>query len=163
MSVYTCEKCGSLACTLARCPGCGTVVRNSDQSGIPPGTVRRIVPLLLGLFGLCLAVPAGTKAADAYSVRIAQNQARKDSLLRSESDRQRREERQVMIARADSVLNTIPRSRIAKLTSDQIKLDMVIVGWRSDPLAQRWIKSATTELKRRSSRKESLRAGTAGQ
>jgi hypothetical protein len=162
MSVYTCEVCGSLASTLARCPECGTVVRNSDQSGNPPGALRRIAPLLLGLVGLGLAAPAATKAADAYSVRIAQNQAAKDSLLKVESDRQQLEERQVMIARADSVLKAIPRSRIPKLTTDQIKADITIVGSRSDSLAQRWLKGAATELKRRSSRKGRLGTNAVG-
>jgi hypothetical protein len=161
MSVHACQICGSLASTLARCPECRTVVRNSDQSGDSPGAVRRIAPLLLGLFSLCLAAPAATKAADAYSVRIAQNQATKDSLLRVASDRQRMEEHKVMIARADSVLKAIPRSRIAKLTTDQIKADVTIVGWRSDSLAQRWLKGAATELNRRSSRKERLGAHAA--
>jgi hypothetical protein len=163
MTVYTCESCGSLASTLARCPGCGAVVRNIDQSGISPGALRRVTPFFLGLLGLSLAVPAGIKAVDVYSVRVSQNKAATDSLQRLESERQLAEERRVMIARADSVLLTTPRSRLAKLNSEQIKSDIVIVGWRSDPLAQRWLKSATAELKRRSSKKVPLRAGAAGQ
>lgn len=162
MSVYTCESCGSLASTLARCPGCGAVVRNSDQSGISPGALRRTVPVFLALFGLSISVPAGIKAVNAYDSRVAQNKAATDSLQRLESERQLAEERRVMTARADSILLSTPRSRLAKLNSEQIKSDIMTVGSRSDPLAQRWIKSATAELKRRSSKKGTLHAG-AGQ
>jgi hypothetical protein len=163
MSVYTCESCGSLASTLARCPGCGAVVKNRDQSGTSAGALRRVAPLLLGLFGLALAVPAGTTALDAYEFRAAQNKAASDSLQRVERERQLAEERRVMIARADSILLSTPRSRIAKLKNEQIQSDIVTVGSRSDPLAQRWIKSATAELKRRSSKKGPARAGATGQ
>jgi hypothetical protein len=163
MSVYTCESCGSLASTLARCPGCGAAVRNIDQSGISPRALRRIVPLFLGLFGLSLTVPAGSKAVEAYKSRAAQDKAATDSLQLLQRETQLAEERRVMIARADTILLTTPRSRIAKLNTEQIKSDIVIVGSRSDPLAQRWIKSATAELKRRSSKKGPLHAGATGQ
>jgi hypothetical protein len=103
------------------------------------------------------------KAVDAYKFRAAQSKAASDSLQRLQTESQLAEERRVMIERADAILLTTPRSRLAKLNSEQIKSDIVIVGWRSDPLAQRWIKSATAELKRRSSKKAPLRAGASGQ
>jgi hypothetical protein len=82
MSVYTCESCGSMASTLARCPGCGAVIGNIDQSAILTGVSRRMVPIFLGLFALCLTVPAGIKAVGAYNVRVAENRAKSDSLRR---------------------------------------------------------------------------------
>lgn len=158
MSVYACENCGSVASTLARCPGCGAVVGNPNPPGSAAGLTQRIIPLLLGVFGLALTVPAWSKAVDAYSARVAENQIARDSLRRIESDRQRAEEHRVMIARADSILNTIPRSRIAKLNNEQLNADIAIVAQRSDPIARKWINAATRELKARSNRK-ARRAG----
>lgn len=159
MSVYKCENCGNMASTLAGCPGCGAVVGNIEQSGIATGITRRMIPPALGLFGLCLTVPAGINAVGAYNVRVAENQAKSDSLRRLESDRQHAEERRIMVARADSILNTIPRSRIAKLTSDQLNSDLVIVRSRSDPFARRWIKTATKELDARFAKTKRRSAG----
>jgi hypothetical protein len=152
MTVYTCENCGSVASTLAGCPRCGAAFGSVGQAGIVQKGARAILPFLLGVFGLCLTIPAGMKAVHSYNERVEQNQIRSDSLLRVESDRQREEERRMMVARADSVINTIPRSRITRLSSDQLNSDIVIVGWRSDPLARRWMSAATRELQARSAK-----------
>lgn len=150
MSVYACENCGSVASTLAQCPGCGAVVGKANPPRVAPGLTQRILPLLLGVFGFALTVPAWSKAVDAYSARVAENQIASDSLRRIAIESQRAEERRVVIARADSILNTIPRSRIAKLDYEQLKADIAIVAQRSDPIAQKWINAATRELKVRS-------------
>jgi len=162
VSVRSCENCGREASTLAQCPGCGAVVGNIDHSVLPTGVKRGIFPILLGIFGLCLMIPAADKGMSAYRVRIAENQATRDSLQRVTSERQRDEERRIMIVRADSVLKAVPRSQIGKVDTDRLNSDVLIVGSRSDSAAQRWIKSAKAELKRRSARKGRLRTNDAG-
>jgi hypothetical protein len=153
MSVYACENCGSVASTLAQWPGCGAVVGKANPPRVAPALTQRILPRLLGVFGFALTVPAWSKAVDAYSARVAENQIARDSLRRVESERQRAEKHRVRIARADSILNTIPRSRIAKLNNDQLNADTAIVAWRSDPIARKWINAATREMKARSKTK----------
>lgn len=153
MSAHICEKCGGMASTLARCPGCGAVVARIDQYVTAPGVVRRIAPLLLGAFGIILGAPAARRGIDSYSMRVTRNQVVSDSLRRLESESQQAEERRILAARADSILHTIPRTRIAKLTTEQINWDLAIVRSRSDTMARRWTNAATKELKKRSANK----------
>jgi hypothetical protein len=163
VSIYTCDNCGATASSLAQCPSCGAVNSDIAQSVKRAGGKRRVVPILLALFGLSLTIPAGRKAMTAYNIRLSENEAKSDSLVRVEADMRRDEERRLMIARADSVLKAIPRSRIGKVNTDQLKFDITIVASRSDSVAQRWLKSAKSELKRRSAKKAALRTKSAGQ
>jgi hypothetical protein len=162
VSISTCENCGASASGLAQCPSCGGVTGDIAQSVKTTGAKRRVVPIVLALFGLCLTIPASRKAMTAYNVRVSENQARRDSLERAESERRRNEERRIMTARADSVLKAVPRSRIGKMDTDQLNSDLMIVASRSDSVAQRWVKSAKSELKRRSAKKDRLRTHSAG-
>jgi len=153
MSTYTCEDCGGMASTLALCPGCGAVARNIDELGNVGGMIRTMAPLFLAVFALLLAFPSGMSAISSYKMRVARNEIVRDSLRRIESERQQAEEHRILVARADSILHTIPRTRIAKLTTEQINSDLAIVDSRSDTVARRWTNAATKELKKRSANK----------
>jgi hypothetical protein len=153
MSVYTCENCGATASTLARCPECGAVVGKLDKPVLSSAATRKIAPLLLGAFGLCLSVPVGIQAVHTHNARVAQVQIESERLLEVDKAKQQAEERLTIMTRADSILRTTPRSKIPKLKTEQLSSDVAIVGWRSDAVARRWIKSATSELKARSGRR----------
>lgn len=154
MSVYACKKCGSSASTLARCPGCGTILGSLDRRGLSPGATRRFVPVVLAVIALSLSVPAAIQAAQSYNTRIAREQLESERLMRVERAKQQEEEHRALIKRADSILKAIPRWQIEKLSSDELNADIALVGQRSDPVASRWIKTGNTELKRRSAKKK---------
>jgi hypothetical protein len=162
VSINTCENCGASASDLAECPSCGAFTGDIAQSVKTAGGKRRLVPILLALFGLSLTIPVGRKAMTAYNVRVSENHAKRDSAERAEADMRRYEEQRIMFARADSVLKAVPRSRISKIDTYQLSADLTIVASRSDSAAQRWIKSAKSELKRRSAKKDRQRAKNAG-
>jgi hypothetical protein len=158
MSVYRCDSCGSKASTLARCPGCGTASREFDNVGPSSGTSGKIAPWLLGVFGLCLSVPAGIQGIYAYNVRVAQERIESDRVLQAERAKQEEEERRILIVRADSILKSIPRSQIRKLTREQLDSDVAALQQRSDPVARRWLNAAAIELKTRSANHRSARS-----
>lgn len=158
MSVYSCNTCGSTASTLAGCSGCGAVVRMTNETGLNVGLVLKIAPFLLAALAVSLAVPPLLDARQAHDARVAKEQAESERLLAVEQDAQN-QERQRMVARADSVLRAIPRSQIRTMKTQRLNSDLVIVGWRSDSMARLWISTATTELKTRSAKKKSRRTG----
>jgi uncharacterized protein YqfA (UPF0365 family) len=159
MSVYSCTTCGSTASTLAACSGCGAVVRTANETGLKAGLVLKLAPFLLAALAVSLAVPPLLDARQAYDARVAREQAESERLLAVEREKQHSQERQLMVARADSVLRAIPRSKIRTMKTQQLSSDQVIVGWRSDSLARRWVVAATKELKARAARKSNSRPG----
>jgi len=159
MSVYRCNACGSTASTLAACSGCGAVVRTAHETEFQAGLLLKTAPFLLVALAIFLAVPPLLDAKQAHDARVAREQAESERLLSIEREKQHNQERQLMVARADSVLRAIPRSKIRTMKTEQLYSDLVIVGWRSDPVARRWISTATTELKTRSDKNKARRTG----
>jgi len=159
MSMYNCEKCGITASTLAACSGCGAVVKTADETELKAAPVLRIAPFLLAVLAVSLAVPPLLDAKQAYDARVAREHAESERLLAVEREKQHNRERQLMVARADSVLRAMPRSKIRTMKTQQLSSDQVIVGWRSDSLARRWVVAATKELKARAARKSNSRPG----
>jgi hypothetical protein len=148
VSVCVCANCGSETSTHARCE-CGAI------SEIPSTTLPSTADLRRGAGILCVAGLALAVTASLHEIRILQDRATAQRLQAAKMEEantiaSHAQERQQMIAKADSVLRTTPILRIPGRMSEALFRGVAIVEWRSDETAKRWVRAATHELRARS-------------